>query len=331
MKRLKIMIWHVHGSYLYYLTQAPHEFYLPSKTDRKGYYSGKWGHLPWGENVHDVPAEKVKNLDFDCIIFQQPAQFYEDQYRILSAEQQKLPKIYLEHDPPQQHPTDTKHFIDDPNVLLVHVTAFNNLMWDAGQTPTTVIDHGVLIPPNVSYKGDLDKGIVIINHLKDRGRRLGSDIYANVHKKVPLDLVGMASEELEGGVGEVIHKDLFEFISRYRFFFQPIRYTSLSLSLCESMMIGLPIIALATTELVTVIKNGISGYIDTRIERLIEFMNFLIKHPDDAKRLGIAARRYALERFNIERFIDDWNKALAQVTGFSQTWSSTRANEEVIR
>ena len=28
MRRLNVLTWHTHGSYLYYLTQVPHEFYV---------------------------------------------------------------------------------------------------------------------------------------------------------------------------------------------------------------------------------------------------------------------------------------------------------------
>ena len=31
MRRLKILTWHTHGSYLYYLTQVPHDFFLNSR------------------------------------------------------------------------------------------------------------------------------------------------------------------------------------------------------------------------------------------------------------------------------------------------------------
>ena len=34
MERLRVLTWHVHGSYLLYLVQAPHEFYLPVKPAR---------------------------------------------------------------------------------------------------------------------------------------------------------------------------------------------------------------------------------------------------------------------------------------------------------
>src|SRR3712207_9033365 len=85
-----------------------------------------------------------------------------------SEEQRRLRKLYIEHDPPRQHPTDTKHHLDDPEVVLVHVTHFNDLMWDSGRTPPRVIEHGVRIPDGIRYRGDLARGIVVINSSEER-------------------------------------------------------------------------------------------------------------------------------------------------------------------
>jgi hypothetical protein len=324
MRPLRILTWHIHGSYLYYLTQLPHQFYIPSKPGRPAGYTGKWGHIPWGDNVHDVPAEAVRDLDLDCVIYQWREHYFKDQYELLTPEQRRLPRIYLEHDPPQRHPTFTRHPVDDPDTLLVHVTPFNELMWDSGRSPTRVIEHGVLSPAGVRYQGDIPRGLVVVNHLKSRGRRLGADVFERARSEVPLDLVGMAADEL-GGLGEILHAQLPAFSARYRFFFNPIRYTSLGLAVCEAMMAGLPIVGLATTEMVTVIENGISGFVDTRLSKLIAVMKDLIAHPEEARRLGEGARRTAMERFNIRRFIDDWNRALAEVTGAAAVPMAERA------
>jgi hypothetical protein len=313
MRRLKILIWHTHGSYLYYLTQAPHDFYVLSRPGRPPGYGGRCGHLPWGDNVFDLPAEQARNRQFDCIIFQDDPQYLKEQYADLSAAQRRLPRIYIEHDPPRDHPTDLPHPVDDPGMLLVHVTPFNALMWDNGRTPVRVIEHGVIVPEGVACRGELARGLVVINHLAQRGRRLGGDIFARVREQVPLDLVGMGAEEL-GGIGEIEHAQLPAFAARYRFLFNPIRYTSMGLAVIEAMMIGMPVVALATTEMATAIQNDVSGYIDTDVEKLIVRMRQLLAAPEQARRLGAGARRSARERFDIGRFVDDWNAALALVT-----------------
>ncbi|MFL6574700.1 MAG: glycosyltransferase family 4 protein, partial [Burkholderiales bacterium] len=311
MRRLKILTWHTHGAYLYYLTQAPHEFYVLSKPGRPPGYGGRCGHLPWGDNVHDLPVSEAERQPLDLILFQDDAQYLEDQHRFLSSAQRRLPKIYLEHDPPREHPVDTRHIVNDESVLLVHCTAFNRLMWDSGPVPTRVIEHGV-VAPTAAYTGELERGLVVINHIARRGRRLGFDVFREARKEVALDLVGMGAEEA-GGLGEVLHAELPAFAARYRFFFNPIRYTSMGLAVIEAMMVGLPVVALATTEMPTVIQDGRNGFIDTEPRRLVECMQLLLKDKRTARRLGDEARRTALERFGIERFVEDWSRAFEDV------------------
>jgi len=137
---------------------------------------------------------------------------------------------------------------------------------------------------------------------------------ARVRGEVPLDLVGMGSEKA-GGLGEVPHDRLLAFEARYRFFFNPIRYTSLGLAVCEAMMIGMPVLGLATTEMVTAVENGVSGYVHTDVRTLVERMHELLADPAEARRLGEGARRQARERFRIERFVDDWLDVFRLVTG----------------
>lgn len=298
----------MHGNYLYYLTQVPHDFYLVVDNQRSTHHSGRSGTLPWGPNVHEAHVDSIREMEFDIVLFQSRNAWEKEQFAILTPQQRRLPRIYLEHDPPQEHPTNMRHWVTDTRVLLVHVTHFNELMWDSDNVPTMVIEHGVKLLQAAQYTGELERGIVVVNNLDKRGRRLGADVYNRVSRQVPLTLVGMGAERM-GGHGEVPNGELPEFVSRHRFFFNPIRYTSLGLSIIEAMMVGLPIIGLATTELVSVIRNGDNGYVDTRIDRLVDAMKYLLQHPDDARTLGKGARRTAEERFNIDRFVEDWQEA----------------------
>jgi hypothetical protein len=309
----RVLTWHVHGSYLRSLAHARAEFVLPMRPDRGDGYAGCAGPA-WPANVREVAAADVRHLDLDVVLFQTRKNYLVDQFDILSPEQQRLPRIHLEHDPPREHPTDTCHPVDDPEVLVVHVTHFNRLMWNCGRSATRVIEHGVPDRPDVSYSGELERGIVVINNLRSRGRRLGIDVFERVRERVPLDLVGMQSEEL-GGLGEIPHAELARFTARYRFLFNPIRYTSLGLAVCEAMMVGLPIVGLATTEMATAVENDVTGYVDTNVDMLVERMLELCDDRGRARKLGLAARRYARRRFGIGRFARDWENTFAQVTG----------------
>jgi len=310
---LRVLTWHVHGNYLYSLTQVPHEFIVPTRPGNPPGYGSLGSRIPWGANVREVSAERVRDEALDCVVYQSRQAFEHDRFELLTPEQQALPCAYIEHDPPQPHPTDTAHWFRHERGLLVHVTHYNGLMWDAGGMPVQVIEHGVPAP-DAAYQGDLPRGIVVINHLKRRGRRMGADIYEAARGQVPLDLIGMDAEAL-GGLGEVPNMDVARFMARYRFFFTPIRYTSLGLSLVEAMMTGIPVVGVAATELASVIRNGENGYVDTRPERLVDCMRQLLAEPELARRWGQAARRTALQRFGIGRFVADWLDAFEMLTG----------------
>lgn len=304
-RRLKILTWHVHGNYLYYLSQVPHDFHLVTRPGHPPGYAGKVGSLPWGSNLHEVPADTLQAQDFDLVLYQSHLHFNERE-QWLSPAQRRLPAVFLEHDPPQQHPTSTRHPASlAEGVHIVHCTPFNALMWDNGDAPVSVIEHGVMIPEGVRYTGRIAEGLVVVNNLRLRGRRLGADVFEHMRERLPLTLVGMDSQSL-GGLGEIPNLELPAFMARYRFFFNPIRWTSLGLSVLEAMAVGVPIVGLATTEMSTVIHNHHNGYLDTRPARLVEVMRALLHDPELAHRWGDVARQTAQERFGIERFVQDW-------------------------
>lgn len=305
-KRLSIFTWHIHGSYLYYLSQGNFDIYIPVNEERSEGYYGRGNTFPFGENVIEVPAAEMKQLEFDCILFQTQQNYLFDQYEVLDEQQRRLPAIYLEHNAPAGRPADTLHILDNPEVILVHVTHYNKMMWHNQVPQVHVIEHGVTNHHQL-YSGQREKGIVVINHIKERGRITGWDIYETVRKKIPLDLAGMGTEKY-GGLGEVLHPFLPAFLSQYRFFFNPIRHTSFGLAVCEAMMAGLPIVAVATTEYVTTIQHGYSGFIHTNIDELVSGMQMLLDDHALAESMGRQSRAIAQQKFNIQRFTRDWEE-----------------------
>src|SRR5207302_284941 len=152
---------------------------------------------------------------------------------------------------------------------------YNRLMWDNGRTPTIVIEHSVAIDPSIRYKGHLERGITVANGIQKRPRIAGYDLFLQMRQTIPSDIVGMQTEEF-GGLGDVPYRHLHRLVADYRFLFSPMRYTSLPLAVIEAMTIGMPVVALATTELPTVVENGVTGYISCNIDELIKHMRSLL-------------------------------------------------------
>jgi hypothetical protein len=325
----RVLTWHVHGNYLLYLAQSDVELVVPVVKGRRHPYGGRAGTFPWPDNLVEIPLDDVRDEPLDVVLHQSLGTWRYDRHIVLSPAQRRLPQLYLEHDPPRASPFEMRHPLAGEDALLVHVTHFNELMWDNGETPTRVIEHGVDVPPDVRYTGELERGLVIVNDLATRGRRLGLDVFERVRELVPLDLVGMRSEAL-GGLGEISPPELPAFAARYRFLFNPIRWTSLGLAVCEAMHVGLPVIGLATTEMPRAVVNGISGYVDTDLDTLVGRMRRLLEQPEEARRLSEGARRLGRERHGIDRFARGWTELFEETAaGYvrSRTAPSPRSDQ----
>jgi hypothetical protein len=310
-RRLNILIWHIHGSYLNALARIEHDWWLPVKPGKPEGYGGRGPTFDLPEWVHEVPAERVRDLDLDLVIYQTPKNLEVDGPEILSERQRALPRIYLEHNTPKPDAVSTRHPARDRQMLLVHVTHYNQLMWDNGDVPTTVVEHSVAVDPGAAWSGDLERGIVVVNGIERRPRIAGLDLFLAARQRLPLDIAGMGSERF-GGLGDVAYRDLHRRIAPYRFLYSPMRYTSLPLAVIEAMTIGMPVVALATTELPTVIEHGVTGYVSNDPEELFAAMERLLADRDHARRIGEAGRAVARERFGLDRFARDWNCAFAR-------------------
>ena len=100
-------------------------------------------------------------------------------------------------------------------------------------------------------------------------------------------------------------------VARRRAYLHLCRWTSLGLSLIEAMQMGMPVIALATTEAIAAVPPD-AGVLSTRVDTLVEAAQWLIDEPDQARRLGERARQVALARYGLDRFLADWDRLLEE-------------------
>ncbi len=304
---LDVLTWPVHGAYMRSLSRVSVRWHVPVASGRLGYGGRGAG---WSENVVEVPLVELPDRTFDVVLYQHHQHYLTDRFTVLTEAQREAPAVGLEHDPPRMSPTDTVHPVTEPGVTVVHVTPFNALMWDT-RAPSVVIDHGVELREE---PGSLARpaGIVVVNDLAARGRRLGWDVFVAARRELPLELIGMGAGEV-GGAGEVEPLHVTDTVAEHRFLFSPIRYTSLGLGILEAMAAAVPVVGLATTELPTVVRDGIDGFIDTDLSRLVRDGRRLLTDRPLALEMGARVRERVAARFGIDRFVRDWSELLTAV------------------
>jgi hypothetical protein len=309
---MNVFLWHVHGSWTTAFVQGRHRYLIPVLPDRGPDGRGRAQTWEWPSSAVEVSREEAADTHIDVAILQRPHELSELAYAWLKRRPGRdVPAIYLEHSAPQGRINDMRHpTADRDDLLLVHVTHFNRLFWDAGTTSTTVIEHGV-VDPGYRYTGELERAAVVINEPARRGRVTGTDLLSVLEAAVPIDLFGMKSAAL-GGIEDLRQDRLHDEMARRRVYLHPIRWTSLGLSLIEAMHLGMPVVALATTEAPEILPPE-AGVVSNRLGVLKEALREAIADPETARVMGKHARDVALTRFGLGRFLSDWDALLEQV------------------
>jgi hypothetical protein len=314
----RVLLWHNHDPWTTSFIHGGHEYLLPTVDD-----DGSPGGDDRPANVHEVPVGQLADTDVDLVVLQRIEEIELAERWLGRRPGRDVPAVYLEHRAPRADVPNSRHPVADrPDLLLVHVTTFNDLMWDSGTTPTIVIEHGIP-DPGEYYTGELPNAAVVINEPLRRWRVTGTDLLSRFTGVTALDLFGIGVDgvaehlgvprSLVHSVGDLRTECLYEQMGRRRFYLHPVRWTSLGLSLIEAMHLGMPVVGLATTNATEAVPAG-AGVLSTDVDRLVAAARQLINEPDLARHMGKRAREAALAKYGLARFLDAWDRLIEQVT-----------------
>ncbi|MFI2780466.1 glycosyltransferase [Streptomyces sp. ALB3] len=319
---MNILIWHVHGSWATSFVQGPHTFLIPVTPDRGPDGLGRAATWQWPPGVIEVSPDRLRNEDIDLMVLQRPHELELATAWTGRRPGVDVPAVYVEHNSPDGTAVGTRHpLAGRDDIPLVHVTHFNRLMWDNGRAPTTVIEHGI-IDPGPLWTGTERRAAVVVNDPVRRGRTTGTDLLPRFARAAPLDVFGMRTGGLPAHLGltadrcrarDLPQGELHPAMARCRLYLHPVRWTSLGLSLLEAMFLGMPVVALDTTEVREAVPAD-AGVVSNRLDVLDEAVRAFLADPDRAAHAGARARSAAQARYGVQRFQDDWEHLLKEVT-----------------
>ena len=340
---MRILLWHVHGSWTTAFVQGSHDYVVPVLPDRGPDGVGRARTWSWPATVTELSPARLREQDFDVVLLQRPHELDLVRQWLGREPGRELPAVYLEHNTPDDKPCTQRHLLADrSDIPLVHVTHFNELFWDNGRARTTVIEHGI-VDPGARYTGELSRAAVVVNEPGRRGRIVGADLVSRFLPVAPVDVFGMQARRFTdahaaaAGPGRPIAHELIAHemvghemvgyeeevptqdrmhteLARRRAYLHLTRWTSLGLTLIEAMHLAMPVLTLATTEAVAAVPAS-AGEISTDVQRLVQRLRVLLNEPELARACGQAARAAALERYGLKRFLADWDLLLDGLTG----------------
>jgi glycosyltransferase involved in cell wall biosynthesis len=316
---VRILIWHVHGSWTTAFVQGAHDYVLPVLPDRGPDGRGRAETWDWPASVVERAPQALAAEPVDLVLLQRPHELELSCAWLGVTPGVDVPAVYVEHNTPGRDVPYTRHPLSSrSDIPIAHVTAFNALMWDTGAAPTTVIEHGI-VDPGHRYRGDLPRMGACINEPVRRGRAVGTDLLLELAGQVPVELYGIGVEELSGAPGVRTHEslpqhDLHRMLARCAGYVHTARWTSLGLSLLEAMTLGLPVVALGATEVPRALPAGTGIVVASGVE-LRDACRRLLEDPEEARELGRRGREHARERYGLGRFLTDWDQLLHRLAG----------------
>jgi glycosyltransferase involved in cell wall biosynthesis len=321
---VRILLWHVHGAWTTAFVQGGHRYLVPATEDRGPYGLGRARTYPWPASAVEVSPRELATTDVDVVLLQRPEEWELAERWLGRRLGRDVPAVFVEHNTPKHGdvPGSRHPMADRDDVTLVHVTHFNELIWDNGSTRTGVIEHGIP-DPGPLYTGELRRVATAINEPMRRWRVTGTDLLPRFAAVAPVDVYGMKVAGLAAHLGlpddrmavfdDPPQAEMHTAIARRRVYLHPHRWTSLGLSLLEAMSAGMPVVVLATTESVMAVPRG-AGVLSTDVDELVEAVRWLTSDDAAARRCGALARNAAQTRYGLSRFLSDWDAMLKEVT-----------------
>lgn len=319
---MRILLWHVHGGWTDAFVRGSHEYLLPTTPEGGPWGLGRAGR-DWPDAVREVAPEDLREADPDVVVLQRLEELEEVERLLGRRPGRDIPAVFLEHNTPKGDiPTTLHPLAGQGEIPIVHVTHFNRLFWDNGMAPTLVVEHGIVDPGRL-YTGELAHAAVVVNEPVRRGRVTGTDLLPRFAREAPLDVFGMGTAELPNALGlgadeltvcgDLSTATLHAELARRRLYIHPLRWTSLGLALLEAMHLGMPVVALATTEAFRAVPPE-AGAISTDIDELCAAVRLLMEDPAEARERGRVAREVALERYSLPAFLEAWDEVLGRTT-----------------
>ncbi|HEY4481604.1 MAG TPA: glycosyltransferase [Candidatus Brocadiaceae bacterium] len=345
---VRILTYRWHCSHQYELYKLPCEFTLATGVGTGFTNSWDYEQRPLRSNVSLRPIEEISigNYDLAILHFDENVLAAENTNGVIGPdwginfkyfrENLKIPKIAICHGTPQFYGQYTDQFIDAGDIKVIEKARQDLVAYvgdmliicnsyqaqrEWGFKNSKVIWHGfdpTEFPPAYYDKGILTPG----RAMKERPHYRGYFFFQQVFKNFPEEY---APEHLpipnphflyERDTNPYAHtkfKNYVNDIRKYSIYFNPTIRSPMPRSRGEAMICGLVTVSANNHDVELFIKNGVNGYYSSDHEECKEYLLYLMKNPEVARKVGQAGRLLAMDLFNNDRYLKEWEDTISDL------------------
>lgn len=347
---LRILTYRWHVPHQYELYKLPHSFTLVTGSPNGMINSWGYEQRPLGPNVSMVPMADIDPRDFDLAILHFDENVLDpslcnnvippvwgDPFLWLLGIRE-LPKIAICHGTPQFHgqygldpnqkteftiyEAERRRLVDTLSAAAVFVVCNSHQShseWGFRQSRTIWQGFGPPELPPATYERDvlaLEPDPVRIHYRgmweQDRvERRLDPQIRIETarHRGAAIEI------EQSNAFAVKNYRSYVDRIRKFTVYLNTTLRSPMPRSRGEAMMTGVVPVCLDNHDVSMFIQPAINGFYSKEPEELADFINHIMSNKGEARRVGAAARRTALDLFNHDRYLNEWCKLIKEVMG----------------
>lgn len=304
-KHLNILTCPTHERYESNLAKTGHNFYTLEEYTQKS-WKDQYAKRP--DNYNIITYDNVSDISFDLVLIQQ--KFGQYQFLQPIAQNLHLPTIVLEHTLPMPHwntqqRQTLKNMKGDVNVFI---SEYSKGEWGWEGENCHVLEHGIdteVFKSEKEITRRYNRGLSVVNDWINRDKICGYSIWKEATKGLPVEVYGDTP-----GLSKPT-KDTQELIKAFnnnKIFINTSVISPVPTSLMEAMACECAVISLNNCMIPEIIKDSHNGILCDTMEDVRSAFTFLLQNPKVCEILGKNARQTIEKRYNLDRFLNKWNK-----------------------
>ena len=209
-------------------------------------------------------------------------------------------------------PVDTNSFISN----------FSRDAWGFSEDNANVVEHGI----DTEFWGEpySDKTMLykdsyvlsVVNEFPTRDWCCGFELWKAVASSIPCRVVGKCTGQHAGFSQPAESREhLRQLYQTAPVFLNTSIHSPVPTVMMEAMACGCPVVTTGTCMIPEIIEHGVNGIIANDAESMRIWCKKLLQEPDFARKIGEAGRKTIHQRYNLDRFVQSWNKLFYKTIG----------------